>query len=382
MASTGLVDLLELPLEKRSEALRETWPPSLDASLTGHGETRWKVEDKAAVDIAVLIIRAINAHCDPLDPAHGLDESTISTRRKTERRVQLFRYSWYGGSSRITDQLLGLQAKICTRVLSSNTRVTFSNLIEGHVLTRSLWARQELLAWSLMENVQDQGAGEWKEQKITSILNSKNQTVVEEPAILEQLAERGLVRWKWDGETPLVDFLTSKVKLGWSTADGKAHQGIQVWPRCLRIRYDPRGRENAPGFQDLARLALSEDGEVEMVSYRLLATVRLGGEAGCDFVRIYDSDCRDCRPLATQALDLPHVNDEWKLGRPGSRYMLYYLRCDSEPASGLSPREVTTYPWLQTELVEQLRQMPGSAGGGEKTPLPYGSITLGDSPDR
>lgn len=82
MASTdtGLVDLLTLPLERRGEELRETWPLSLDASLTGHGATRWAVEDKAAVDIAVLIIRAINGHCDPLDPAHGLDESTMSTR--------------------------------------------------------------------------------------------------------------------------------------------------------------------------------------------------------------------------------------------------------------------------------------------------------------
>lgn len=100
-----------------------------------------------------------------------------------------------------------------------------------------------------MESVLEQGAEEWTVQKITSLPAGKNEIAVEEPAILEQLAERSLVKWKWDGETRLEDFLVSKVKLEWSGADGTAHQVMAAWPRCLRVRYDPRRRDDAPGFR-------------------------------------------------------------------------------------------------------------------------------------
>lgn len=123
----------------------------------------------------------------------------------------------------------------------------------------------------------------------------------------------------------------------------------------------------------------SEDGEVEVVRYRLLATVRLGG-SGRDFVRVYDSDIREARPMSTRVLDLPHDDDHWQLVQPGSRYMLYYIRYDSEPPSRLQPKEVTPCSWSQNGRMarEEHKGMRGWDKSGGWDLLPYGAITVED----
>lgn len=383
MTPSGLVNLLELSLESRSESLRETWPHPLDSSLTGHNGITWTAEDKAAVDIAVLIIRAINAHCDPLDPScptfpHGLEE-----RRRTEEKIYLLRYSWYSTPGGVTENVLRLQKQLCQRVLQGKSRLTFERLIECPVMVQSFWSRWELQAWSLTEEVCGEGAAEWTEQRITTIPTVGGRPDAKESsgevAVIQQLAYRSLLKWKWDGKTKLADFLTSKVKLEWTSADGKVrHRGKQTWPYCLRVKFDPRGLDDAPRFADLARITLHQPTGQQAIHYRLLATVKLGGEGRRDFVRIYDSDCRDARPVATQAVALPYIDNEWELGQPGSRYMLYYLNCEPELVSLLVPKEVSLHSLMETEHIEQLKAMRDSVlGDGGPEPLPYGRITLG-----
>ncbi|POS68998.1 hypothetical protein DHEL01_v212608 [Diaporthe helianthi] len=112
----------------RSKALlRETWPPKSPRStpVKSHDERSWTVEEKAAVDIEVLIVRASNAHCAPLDPAHELGESTGDSRPKNENKVQLLRYSWYGASGGVTHDVLESQRQICIEALRTNIRATF-----------------------------------------------------------------------------------------------------------------------------------------------------------------------------------------------------------------------------------------------------------------
>lgn len=377
MTTPGLVDLLELPLERRGECLRRTWPHPLGASLTGHNGINWTEKDKAAVDIAVLIVRAINSHCDPLDPSLLTDGPTAGERRKTEKKTQLLRYSWYNSPDGMTEDVLKLQKQLCQRVLHGQSKMTFERLMERGVMARLFWSRRELLAWSLTENIREKGCEHWIQQKISSIpaINGQSGAKASEgdAAIHEQLAHRSLLKWKWDGETQLTDFLTSKVKLEWWDSDGKAHhKGIGTWPSCLRVRFDPGGRDDAPRFMDLVRINLEES-----VNYRLLAIVKLGGEGSRDFVRVYDSDCRDARPMATQAVALPYVDNEWELGQPGSRYMLYYLGYGSKWAPSLPPKEVIVHSSLQMGDKRQIRAMrEATHDEGRPAPMPYGQITL------
>lgn len=382
MATSGLVDLLKLSMERRSESLMEEWPHPLDSSLTGHDGVTWTAEEKAAVDIAVLIIRAINAHFDPLDTTLPEIGRSREERRKFEKKIYLLRYSWYNTPDGVTEEVLKLQKQLCQKVLHGHSKITFERLIECGVMAKSFWSRWELLAWSMTENIREEGASEWTRQKITSIPAVNAPTGAAEAdgdeAIFEQLAYRSLLRWRWDGETQLADFLTSEVKLEWSSSDGQTHhQGEQAWPDCLRVKYDPRGREDAPRFADLARISMANPRAEEAVHYRLLATVRLGGQGCRDFVRIYDNDCRNARPMSMQAMKLPYVDNDWELGEPDSRYMLYYIACDHESVPGPAPKEVVLHPWLETKLREELKAVRKSAlDEGESQPLPYGRITL------
>lgn len=382
MTSSGLVDLLELSLESRGESLRETWPHPLDSSLRGHNDIAWTAEDKAAVDIAVLVIRAINAHCDPLDPSLPTFPRTLEERKAIEEKIYLLRYSWYGTPGGVTGDLLKLQKQLCQKVLLGKSKFTFERLIECAVMVQSFWSRWELQAWSLMEEVCEEGTEEWTEQRIASIPiiggRPDAKESVGEVAVAEQLAYRSLLKWKWDGQTSLADFLASKVKLEWASADGRVrHRGKQTWPYCLRVKFDPRGRDDAPRFADLARITLCEPTGQMAIHYRLLATVKLGGEGRREFVRIYDSDCRDARPMATQAVALPYIDNDWELGQPGSRYMLYYLMYDPGSVSSLMPKEVILHSWVETEHMEQLKAMRESVlEEARPEPLPYGRIRL------
>lgn len=375
MAASGFVDLLELPLQRRGECLRGTWPHPLDSSLTEHNGVNWTEKDKATVDIAVLIVRAINSQCDPLDSSLLTDGSTAGQRRKIEKKTMLLRYSWYNPPDAVTEDVLKLQRQLCERVLTGQQNFTFESLIERGVMARSFWSRRELVAWSLEERVREEGAERWTQQKISSIPTMNGQAEVKgsdgDAAILEQLARRSLVLWKWDGETQLAEFLASKTKLEWSNTDGRAHQGIRTWPTCLRVRLDPAGRDDAPRFTDLVRINLRKS-----VNYRLLATVKLGS-AGCrDFVRVYDSDCRDARPMATQGRPLPYIDNEWELGQPDSRYMLYYLECGPEWAPSLPPKEVIVVSSRQVDVQRQINAMREAARVEGPPPLPYGNLTL------
>lgn len=377
MTTTGLVDLLKLPLASRGESLRRTWPHPLDASLTGHNGVSWTEKEKVTIDIAVLIVRAVNSHCDPLDPSLLTEGVTAEERRKTEKRTLLLRYAWYNTPLGMTDDVLKLQNQLCERVLHGQPDFTFERLIKRGVMARSFWSRRELLAWSLTEKVREQGAESWARQTISSIPTLNGQSEVKnsggDAAILEQLAFRSLFKWKWDGETQLAGFLTSKVKLEWSSAGGSTHhQGIRAWPSCLRARFDPAGRDDAPRFMDLTRLSLGET-----INYRLLATVKLGGEGLRDSVRVYDSDCRDSRPFAAQKAAMPHVDDEWELGEPGSRYMLYYIECGSEWAPSLPPKEFIMQSSLEIETRRQIKAMREAIREVSRpAPPPYGLITL------
>lgn len=375
MAASGLVDLLELPLQRRGECLRGTWPHPLDSSLTEHNGVKWTEKDKATVDIAVLIVRAINSQCDPLDSSLLTDGDTAGQRRNTEKKTLLLRYSWYNPSGGVTEDVLKLQRQLCEKVLAGQPNFTFERLIGLGVMARSFWSRKELVAWSLEERIREEGAERWTQQKISSIPAMKGQAEVKgsdgDAAILEQLAYRSLVLWKWDGETQLAEFLMSKVKLEWSSADGRAHQGIRTWPSCLRVRLDPAGRDDAPRFTDLVRINLGKS-----VNYRLLATVKLGGEGRRDFVRVYDSDCRDARPMATQGRPLPYIDNEWELGQPGSRYMLYYLECGPEWAPSLPPKEVIVFSSRQVDVQRQINAMREAARVEGPPPLPYGNLRL------
>ncbi|KAG8156915.1 hypothetical protein KVR01_013137 [Diaporthe batatas] len=381
MASEGVVDLLKLPLEKRSESLRARWPQPLDGSLTGHEGRDWTVGEKAAIDTAVLIIRAINAHCDPLDPALGLEESAVEARRKAEEKTHLLRYSWYttpySRPYEVADAVLKLQRHVCRKVLRGNAKITFERLIESSVLADAFWSRPEFLAWSLTENVRHEGAG-WTMQKMTCIPAGKDQPLADESAVPEVLAKRSLIKWKWDGRTQLAEFFGTKFKLEWSSADGNVHhQGIRACPRCLRVRYDPGGRDDAPGFTELARMAMDDPIQGEVVCYRLLATVKLGS-TGCDFVRVYDSDIRDAQPMAARTLALPHVDSDWQLGQPGSRFMLYYISCDAEVEPDFDPEEIVVVSRREIELLGHLNAASQSIISGAPEPEAYGYTTVSE----
>lgn len=378
MTSPGLDDLLKLPLASRGEVLRRTWPHPLDASLTGRNGVIWKEKEKAAIDIAALIVRAINSHCDPLDPRFSTSDPALEERQKIEDKTQLLRYTWYGTPDEVTEDLTKLQKQLCQQVLNGQSEITFERLIECGVMAKAFWSRRELLSWSLTGKVFEEEAKGWNQQKIISIPARRDQPAGKrfesDKAITEQLAYRSLLKWKWDGKMLLADFLTSQVKLEWSSADGRAqHQGIQAWPSCLRVRLDPAGRDDAPRFTDLVRIDLSES-----VVYRLLATVRLGSQGSQDFVRVYDSDCQDARPMATRihTTPLPYVDNEWEVGQPGSRYMLYYVDCDPEWTPGLDPEEVAIYSTLEMEARSQIKAMREAMREEGPPPLPYGRITL------
>lgn len=52
-------------------------PHPLDARLTRHNGVECNEKEKAAIDILALIIRAINSHCDPLEPSLPASGPTV-----------------------------------------------------------------------------------------------------------------------------------------------------------------------------------------------------------------------------------------------------------------------------------------------------------------
>lgn len=366
------MNLLDLPIEDRSQSLRNTWPPPLDKSLTGNGGVTYAEGERTAVEITVLITRAVNGHCDPLDPELPVDAATIEGRKKSQKIITLMRYSWHNTSGEVTEVFLKLQKTLCQASLDRVKDLTFEDLVECKAMAKGLWSRCELLAWSDKPCEVHGADSQVNEPDVTSIWAMNGQ-----PDIQEKLAYRSLLKWNWDGKMQLDEFLTSRARPGWLSHDDTIqHRCIRAWPRCLRIRYDPRDLEGAPRFTDLARIRLTVGEDKKLMMYRILAVVRLGDDGGFNtFVRIYDSDCRDSRPMATQALSLPYVNNKWELGQSGSRYMLYYLKYDTDQAPNLPPKEVVSHPWLKVENIRLINAMHNERFGGKRPePLPYRGI--------
>ncbi|KAL1847825.1 hypothetical protein Daus18300_013814 [Diaporthe australafricana] len=379
MESPDIVNLLSLPIPDRSLSLRKKWPHPLDESLTGHGGVKWTAEEKAALDIAVLVVRAVNGQCDPLDPSLDVDAAAMEERRKCQNSA-LVHYSWHNTPHQATEDVLKLQRQFCQAVLGGKAKLTFQRLIESPAMAKFVWSRRELQLWSEKAYGLKKGDPKWTVQEVVSIPAVYGQSEVQGPAsdvaVQEQLAYRSLLRWNWDGKTQLDEFLTSRNRLEWSSTDGTVrYRCPRTWPRCLRIRYDPGRIEGAPGFAELARMTVGKD--KKLMAYRILAVVRLGSHGLKDFVRVYDDDCRDARPMATLTLGLHYIDNEWSLGEAGSSYMLYFIKCDTDHVPSLPPKEVVLHSLPDANRAVQVMAMQHVGSGEDGTkPLPYETIML------
>ncbi|KAI1261356.1 hypothetical protein F5Y18DRAFT_431191 [Xylariaceae sp. FL1019] len=310
----------EQTAEDRRNLMFGYWPvhPDDEASLLG-------------LNVMIIVLRQIYSVLpDDLVPTVG---------NETARILQVARSKSHEGNwSSIINKKLGAMYDICPDWKEQARHQSFISLIESDLMIESFWARP---CFHLYHNCvyYKPPDGDWSPHQ--------------KPASNLAIGKASLIRYT--GELSLGHHISRIFSVRTMEPPGWHYLRFCKWPQLIRVHYTPASApESAPGFHDLCHLTINarylekssiDDTKVDFrstanVRYKLIAVVRLrSNDEAIDLVRLYNRHHTTMQPPDDAKR---FFSNDWKLGEPGSSYMMFYLRDMYHGRRVKAPREFSS----------------------------------------
>lgn len=306
----------------------------------------WTPEAGSAVICVIVVMKTVISYTDNSLRPGGNELKSVRAQSEAEGKNVLLKYAWHDTSKGIettngiaADAVRRLQEEVYMQLMNPKGQwaqavskgVTFEGLMESEPMLEHFWSRLELRMQIGLE-VEQNLKYDW--MPVQPVMKAGRTT----PLSAADLAEQGLVRWSSGNEILAERLLHNPARFD---EQGRVFRQVRGWSfgiqKCIRVLYDSATKLDGPGFRNLVEVIFAPqtletgqqgarwtDGDAQI--FRLVAVARLGTP---EYLRIYDKAGVYDVPRDLSSESVLCLNNDWKLGQTGFKYMLYYVRANS-----------------------------------------------------